>query len=51
MKVSLNALIYNLFIDPLLSGLREAVYEKVVQPVLPYNHPSSDTRVKTVAAL
>jgi ubiquinone/menaquinone biosynthesis C-methylase UbiE len=29
MKVSLNALIYNLLIDPLLSGPRESVYEKV----------------------
>lgn len=29
MNSSLNALIYTLFIDPLLSGLREAVYEKV----------------------
>lgn len=29
MKLSLNALIYSLFIDPLLSGIRESVYEKV----------------------
>ena len=29
MNLSLNALIYTLFIDPLLSGLREAVYDKV----------------------
>jgi len=29
MNLSLNALIYTLFIDPLLSGLREAVYEKI----------------------
>jgi hypothetical protein len=29
MNISLNALIYTLFIDPLLSGLRESVYEKV----------------------
>jgi hypothetical protein len=29
MNLSLNALIYTLFIDPLLSGLREAAYEKV----------------------
>ena len=29
MEVSLNALIYNVFIDPLLSGLRESVYKNI----------------------
>jgi len=29
MNISFNALVYTLFIDPLLSGIRETVYEKV----------------------